>query len=62
MNDFYVITPTNGDIQHHGILGQKWGRRNGPPYPLDGSDHSAVLPYNHINCYFCTVHTNIGQR
>ena len=42
MNDFYVITPTNGDIQHHGILGQKWGRRNGPPYPLDGSDHSAA--------------------
>lgn len=26
---------------HHGILGQKWGKRNGPPYPLDASDHSA---------------------
>ena len=22
-------------IKHHGILGQKWGVRNGPPYPLD---------------------------
>ena len=21
-------------IVHHGILGQKWGVRNGPPYPL----------------------------
>lgn len=21
-------------IAHHGILGQKWGQRNGPPYPL----------------------------
>lgn len=20
---------------HHGILGQKWGKKNGPPYPLD---------------------------
>lgn len=20
---------------HHGIQGQKWGKRNGPPYPLD---------------------------
>lgn len=22
-------------LAHHGILGQKWGIRNGPPYPLD---------------------------
>ncbi len=21
---------------HHGILGQKWGQKNGPPYPLKG--------------------------
>lgn len=26
-----------GDIEHHGIKGQKWGVRNGPPYPLDSS-------------------------
>ena len=24
-------------ICHHGILGQKWGKKNGPPYPLDYS-------------------------
>ena len=29
-------------IAHHGILGQKWGKRNGPPYPLSPSDHSAA--------------------
>lgn len=23
------------DLSHHGIKGQKWGVRNGPPYPLD---------------------------
>lgn len=28
-------------LTHHGILGQKWGKRNGPPYPLGASDHSA---------------------
>lgn len=22
-------------LAHHGILGQKWGKKNGPPYPLD---------------------------
>lgn len=27
------------ELSHHGILGQKWGKRNGPPYPL-GSDKS----------------------
>lgn len=29
-------------IQHHGILGQKWGKRNGPPYPINPGDHSAA--------------------
>ena len=28
------------ELSHHGILGQKWGKRNGPPYPLDVGDHS----------------------
>lgn len=28
------------ELYHHGILNQKWGRRNGPPYPLDREDHS----------------------
>ena len=27
-------------LSHHGILGQKWGYRNGPPYPLSGGDYS----------------------
>jgi len=29
------------ELYHHGILGQRWGRKNGPPYPLDAKDHSA---------------------
>lgn len=27
-------------LYHHGILNQKWGVRNGPPYPLSGGDYS----------------------
>lgn len=30
------------ELKHHGILGQKWGVKNGPPYPLDEGDHSAA--------------------
>ena len=27
-------------MAHHGILGQKWGTKNGPPYPLGGGDYT----------------------
>lgn len=27
-------------LEHHGILGQKWGEKNGPPYPLKGGSYS----------------------
>lgn len=36
-NDFNEIS----ELYHHGIKGQKWGDKNGPPYPLDYEDHSA---------------------
>lgn len=29
-------------LKHHGIEGQRWGKRNGPPYPLDAEDYSAA--------------------
>ena len=28
---------------HHGIKGQRWGDRNGPPYPLGTSEHRRVI-------------------
>lgn len=30
----------NTYLAHHGILGQKWGTRNGPPYPLKGGSYT----------------------
>lgn len=32
----------NNYLAHHGILGQKWGKRNGPPYPLGYEKHSSA--------------------
>lgn len=29
------LNSKNDILEHHGIEGQKWGHRNGPPYPLD---------------------------
>lgn len=29
-------------VAHHGIIGMKWGDRNGPPYPLGSSEHASV--------------------
>lgn len=26
------------ELYHHGVLGQSWGKKHGPPYPLDGID------------------------
>lgn len=30
-------------LMHHGIDGQRWGVKHGPPYPLDREDHNRVV-------------------
>lgn len=38
----YRVIYSDDHIEHHGILGQKWGVRNGPPYPLSTEDRSSL--------------------
>lgn len=35
------------EIYHHGIRGQKWGVRHGPPYPLEGGSFTKTRQKNH---------------
>ena len=46
----YLVGQEKEDyLMHHGIKGQKWGVRNGPPYPLDVKNQAdkkqEVQPY-----------------
>ena len=40
----------DSELYHHGIQGQKWGIRNGPPYPLEsGKGSSRSVKEKHLN-------------
>lgn len=41
-SDFFAEFVQAEDLEQHGIKGQKWGHRNGPPYPLDQETHEKV--------------------
>lgn len=42
MRRIYTSDDLDDYLEHHGILGQKWGKLNGPPYPLGIEDHSSA--------------------
>lgn len=43
MKRYYYMSENcyNSYLAHHGIKGMHWGKRNGPPYPLDYSSHTS---------------------
>ena len=41
-NRFYKYYNPKDYVEHHGIIGMKWGKKNGPPYPLSGPEHASV--------------------
>lgn len=37
-NGVSAVSFVENALEHHGIKGQSWGKRHGPPYPLEGDD------------------------
>ncbi len=48
------------ELYHYGILGQKWGVQNGPPYPLSKSSMSSSEK-KHYNVSAKEVKKNMDQ-
>ncbi len=41
--EFYsALYDSNNYLEHHGVDGQKWGKRNGPPYPLNSEGKASL--------------------
>ncbi len=39
----WYFSKTDSLLKHHGVKGQKWGVKNGPPYPIKRSGNSMIV-------------------
>lgn len=47
---WYVIKKSSSDeLYHHGVQGQIWGIKNGPPYPVGSNNPSNLVDRNNIS-------------
>lgn len=46
--DEIALTTNKSILEYHGIKGQKWGVKNGPPYPIDKSSGRGTIVKNAI--------------
>lgn len=44
----YIFNLEQGYLSHHGVKGQKWGVRNGPPYPIEDKTLAAGTVRNTV--------------
>lgn len=49
-------------LAHHGIKGQKWGDKNGPPYPLRPGAHSAAEKKHKTRSILRSIKEDILKR
>lgn len=43
MKEKLMENASKSELMHHGVDGQKWGVKNGPPYPIDRSNKSVKM-------------------
>lgn len=64
MNDYsgyYLLIPQKEEhLSHHGIKGQKWGVKHGPPYPLKGEDRVKIGKTYYINEFTVLPYLAVG--
>lgn len=57
---FYNKPPLDEYLAHYGIKGQKWGVRNGPPYPLSDKQKKSVEKTSRPGIIRTTVSGHVG--